>query len=341
MGIWNVSLLARYVPTQVLIGGDPRDHVRARGRPKRITIASIAYEVALVTAGSIVVAAWGLTQLPALKNDSWRYIIFVVPVAAIVCLHPEMFSHVSTRLLHRFGADTLPSTLSFGTVLRLAGVYVISFIVAGIGTLGMARALHSIDTADIPLIISSWSVGYAGALLAFFIPGGIGVREGAVAAVLSMAMPTSVAIAVAIAVRLAQTGIELPTPARRCSRAPAARARGRERKAAVSAKRVGRADLVEALGRRVAGELAAPRQRAVDLGEVGRRRRRCSSAAARQDAQAVVDPVHVGRRRGLVVADDAVLLEDARWRCPSGPRCAARSSAPAGPTAANARSTSA
>ena len=60
-----------------------------------------------------------------------------------------------------------------------------------------------------PLIISSWSVGYAGALLAFFIPGGIGVREGAVAAVLSVAMPTSVAIAVAIAVRLAQTGIEL------------------------------------------------------------------------------------------------------------------------------------
>jgi hypothetical protein len=207
--IWNVSLLARYVPTQVLLAVTRVTMSEREGVPKRITIASIAYEFALVTAASIVVAAWGLTELPALKHDTWRYIIFVVPVIAIVCLHPRIFSHVSGRLLHRFGSDQLPSTLPFGTVLRLAGVYVVSFIVAGIGTLGMARALHSVDPADVPLIISSWSVGYAGALLAFFIPGGIVVREGAVAAVLSVAMPTSVAIAVAIAVRLAQTGIEL------------------------------------------------------------------------------------------------------------------------------------
>jgi uncharacterized membrane protein YbhN (UPF0104 family) len=207
--IWNVSLLARYVPTQVLMAVTRVTMAQREGVPKRITIASIVYELALVTAASIVVAAWGFTQLPELSGSAWRYVIFCVPVIAIACLHPRVFSHVSGRLAHRFGSDELPSTLSFATVLRMEAVYVASFLIAGLATLGMVRALHSIDPADVPLIISSWSVGYAGALLAFFVPGGIGVREGAVAIVLSAAVPTGVAIAAAIAIRLGQTACEL------------------------------------------------------------------------------------------------------------------------------------
>ncbi len=207
--IWNVSLLARYVPTQVLMAVTRVSMCSREGVPRKVSIASIAYEFALVTACSFVVAAWGFTALPELKGDAWRWLIFAIPVVALVCIHPRIFAHLSGRLLHRLGSDHLERTLSFPTVLRLAVVYVISFIVVGLGVLCVARALHPIDAGDIPLIVSAWSVGYAGALVAFFVPGGIGVREGAVAAVLSVVLPTSVAIAVAVAVRLAQTGIEL------------------------------------------------------------------------------------------------------------------------------------
>ena len=226
------------------------------GVPKRITISSIVYEFALVTAGSIVVAAWGFIHsrrqgqplaLPHLRRP---------PIAAIVCLHPKIFSRVSTRLLHRFGSDTLPSTLLVrhrpAACRRLRDLV----LVAGIGTLCMARSLHPIDASDIPVIISSWSVGYASALLAFFIPGGIGVREGAIAAVLSIAMPTA-----------------WPSPCRRHPPGPdrhrAAYAGGSilyarrmpELARGEEGRRLGqgvaRPDLVEALGGHVAGELAA------------------------------------------------------------------------------------
>jgi uncharacterized membrane protein YbhN (UPF0104 family) len=207
--IWNVSLLARYVPTQVLMAVTRVSMCARENVPKRVSIASIAYEFALVTAASFVVAAWGFTQLPELEGDVWRWLIFVIPVVALVCLHPRIFSHVSGRLLHRLGSEKLPRTIPTGKVARFAAVYVVSFVVAGIGVLCLCLALHHVDASDIPVILSAWSVGYAGALIAFFIPGGIGVREGAVAAVLSVVLPTGVAIAVAVAVRLAQTGIEL------------------------------------------------------------------------------------------------------------------------------------
>jgi glycosyltransferase 2 family protein len=207
--IWNVSLLARYVPTQVLMAVTRVSLCSREGVPRRVSIASIAYEFALVTAASFVVAAWGFTELPGLKGDVWRWLIFAIPVLALACLHPRVFSHLSGRLLRRLGADALPRTLPYGMVLRFALVYVVSFVVAGIGVLCLCLALHPVDAADIPVILSAWSVGYAGAVVAFFVPGGIGVREGAVAAVLSVVLPTGVAIAVAVAVRLAQTGIEL------------------------------------------------------------------------------------------------------------------------------------
>jgi glycosyltransferase 2 family protein len=207
--IWNVSLLARYVPTQVMLAVTRVGMAEREGVPKRVTISSIVYEVALVTAASIVVAAWGIMSLPDVKNSPWRFAILLVPVAALACLHPKPFSRVSTYLLHRFKTEKLERTLGFRTVLLFAGVYVVSFLVTGIGVLCIARSLHSIDPADIPVVLSAWSVGYAGALVAFFVPGGLGVREGAMAAVLAIALPTGVAIAVAVVTRLAQTGVEL------------------------------------------------------------------------------------------------------------------------------------
>ena len=207
--IWNVSLLARYVPTQVMLAVTRVGMAEREGVPKRVTISSIVYEVALVTAASIVVAAWGIMSLPDIKNSAWRFAILLVPVVALACLHPKPFSRVSTYLLQRFKTEKLDRTLAFRTVLLFAGVYVVSFLVTGIGVLCITRSLHSIDPADIPLVLSAWSVGYAGALVAFFVPGGLGVREGAMAAVLAIALPTGVAIAVAVVTRLAQTGVEL------------------------------------------------------------------------------------------------------------------------------------
>jgi uncharacterized membrane protein YbhN (UPF0104 family) len=207
--IWNVSLLARYVPTQVMLAVTRVGMAEREGVPKRITISSIAYEFALVTAASVVVAAWGLMQLPGLKGSPWRFAILLVPIVAVTMLHPKPFSRVSTFLLHRLKADHLERTLSFRAVLVFAAVYVVSFLMTGIGVLCISQSLHHVAAEDIPVVLSAWSVGYAGALVAFFVPGGIGVREGAMAAVLSIAMPTGVAIAVAVVTRLAQTGVEL------------------------------------------------------------------------------------------------------------------------------------
>ena len=58
-------------------------------------------------------------------------------------------------------------------------------------------------------MLTAYAVGYCGAVVAFFIPGGLGVREGATASVLDTALPFSAAVTAAVGVRLMQTAIEL------------------------------------------------------------------------------------------------------------------------------------
>jgi hypothetical protein len=207
--IFNLGLLARYVPTQVLLVVTRVAMARREGIPRRVTLASIAYEIALVTAGSVVVAALGFTALPALRDDVWRWAILAIPVVAVLCLHPRVFSHASGVILHRIGAERLPITLSFPTVLGLAAAYTASFVVAGFGVFCFVRSLHSVDGGDVAVVVSAWSVGYVASLLAFFVPGGLGVRDTAMGTVIATAVPTAVAVAAAVAIRLVQTAIEL------------------------------------------------------------------------------------------------------------------------------------
>lgn len=207
--ILSVSLLARYVPTQLLMPITRISMSAREGVPRRICLGSIVYEFALAAAAALAVSAAFLVQLHSLKHQPERWAIVVVPVAALVVLHPRLFGTLSRLVLGRVGREPLPILLSTRHVLVFFTGYVASCLFVGAGVMATLRAVHSVALSDAAIVLTSWSVGYAGALIAFFVPGGLGVRDGATASVLATAVPTTVAIAVAVLVRVIQTGAEL------------------------------------------------------------------------------------------------------------------------------------
>jgi hypothetical protein len=207
--IWSVSLLARYVPSQLLMVVSRVALAEREGVPRRICLASIAYEFFLAVGSAIGLSMAFVIGLPRLSHTPERWLLLVVPVAMLIAVHPRVFSRVAKILLRRFGSEPLPETLAFPHVLGFAAGYVISFVIAGFGAYAFARSLHAIAASHIPLMLTSYAVGYSGAVVAFFIPGGLGVRDGATASVLDTALPLSAAVAAAIGVRLVQTAIEL------------------------------------------------------------------------------------------------------------------------------------
>lgn len=207
--VWSLTLLARYVPTNIALAVSRMALAEREGVPKRITGASIVYELGFTFAGAAALGAYFVVTLPSLEDEPVRWLALAAPVLSLIALDPAVFHRLADAALRRLGRATLPLSLSRLQVLGFFAAFVASFLVAGAAVYAFAEGIHGVASDDIPTTIGAYSVGFAASVVAFVLPGGLGAREGAMAAALSPAMPLAVALAVAVGIRLAQMAVEV------------------------------------------------------------------------------------------------------------------------------------
>jgi uncharacterized membrane protein YbhN (UPF0104 family) len=207
--VWSLTLLARYVPTNVALAVSRMALAEREGVPKRITGASIVYELGFTFAGAAALGAYFVVTLPSLDDEPLRWLALAAPVLSLVALDPAVFHRLADAALRRLGRATLPLSLSRLQVLGFFAAFAASFLVAGFSVYAFAEGIHGVASEDIPTVVGAYSVGFAASVVAFMLPGGLGAREGAMAAALSPAMPLAVALAVAVGIRLAQMAVEV------------------------------------------------------------------------------------------------------------------------------------
>jgi hypothetical protein len=209
IAVWSVTLLGRYVPTNLALAMSRMALAEREGVPKRICAASLVYELFFTFSGASIVGAYFVITLPDLEGEPARWLVLAVPVVTLVALDPAIFHTLADAVLRRLGRATLPVSLSRGRVLMFTLLFAASFLLAGFAVLGFAEALHGVPAGDASTAIGAYAVGFAASVIAFVLPGGLGAREAAMVAALSPILPVTVALAVAVAVRLAQMGIEV------------------------------------------------------------------------------------------------------------------------------------
>jgi glycosyltransferase 2 family protein len=206
--IFSISLLTRYVPTQILMAVTRLSMLASRGVPRSIAAASLAYEFPLAVGASFALSVAFLIDLPELKHHDWRWLVLLAPVALLSLLHPRVVDAIESRLSTRLKVESEHLTLPLRRLVPFVVGYLASFVVAGLGVYAFARSVYPAAHLDLR-VLTSYAIGYSAAVLAFFIPGGLGARDGATATALAAVMPNQVAIATAVGIRLLQTLIEL------------------------------------------------------------------------------------------------------------------------------------
>jgi uncharacterized membrane protein YbhN (UPF0104 family) len=207
--IWFASGLGRYVPTALLLPMLRMAMAEREGVPKRITAATIAYELALLITGSVLVAAYFVITLPDLEGIWQRWLVLVLPGLALVAIHPRVFHPLADWALSRAGREKLPLSLPALRTLEFVVLYAAACLVAGLGIYSLAQAIVPVGTDSLPTVVSSYAVANTVPILAFIIPGGLGAREASMTAALVPAMATAPAIAVAVLSRILQVGLEV------------------------------------------------------------------------------------------------------------------------------------
>jgi uncharacterized membrane protein YbhN (UPF0104 family) len=207
--IWGKSLLARYVPTNVLMLLGRMVMAERYGAAKRVTLASMVYELGLGFGTAVMVGAYFVIELPSLQDQPARYAVLALIPIVLAGFHPRVFAPVANYALRKLGRQPLPRTLRFGRVVEFSLMYVACWAVIGFGVYAFASALTPIDASDLPYIAAAYPVAFCVAVLTFIVPSGLGTRDAALATAMAAVLAGAVATAIAVAFRIFQTVVEL------------------------------------------------------------------------------------------------------------------------------------
>jgi glycosyltransferase 2 family protein len=208
VGVWSKSMLARYVPGNVLMVVGRVVLGREAGVSGRVSLAASVYEQVFVLGVSAIASVGLLLGVGDVDDNPWLWVVALVPLG-LVLLHPRVFERVSNALLRRFGRPELEDFLSVRQVAAFMGLYAVATGLLGFAVWATVRGLAGPEVGGPLYVASGFLLSFVVSMLAFVFPSGLGVREGVLALVLARDLPGSVAIAAAGAARLVLTLVEL------------------------------------------------------------------------------------------------------------------------------------
>lgn len=204
------SIFGKYVPGKIwgMI-------IRMRVKPapeisKTDVVLSSVFEGAMITASGFFVGLIAVLRYFS-ANYAWVAVCVTIAVLTVVFLHPKIFYLFMNGLLLKLGKPVFPKKdqASYAKMLGLMGISIFSWAVAGLGFFIFLSAFYPLEWIHLIDIISIAGFSFAVGNVAFFSPGGLGVREGVWLIFLSSFMPESAAILLALMAR-AQTIIGEP-----------------------------------------------------------------------------------------------------------------------------------
>ncbi|HZU02494.1 MAG TPA: lysylphosphatidylglycerol synthase transmembrane domain-containing protein [Ktedonobacteraceae bacterium] len=197
--IYLASEFVRYMPGNVW-------HVLTRilwvakyGVPRPVAFASMTIElITKLAAGALVFALsllfWGDS------GAVWSLVFGkpfvaglggVIILALLVGLHPRVlgwFLNIALRLLKR---NSITLTMRYSDILLVTLAWSGSWLVAGSAFYVLLLALFpNVPLAALPICIGIYAIGWDIGFVSFLTPSGLGFREGAIAGLLALSLPT-------------------------------------------------------------------------------------------------------------------------------------------------------
>lgn len=202
------SMLAKYVPGGVWTPAARVVWLKKTGvsASTPVVVSSILLEAGLSAVSGVLVFVVGLVVIGGADAPLLPLALFAVVVT--VLLHPRVFAWVARRVFRPFGGVELPP-LRYGVLLGLTGFYAFSWLVGGAAFLFLVRAVGGeAGLETIAFLGGTAAVGAIVAVLSVIAPSGLGVREGAMYALVLAVASSGVALGAVVLNRIAITVVE-------------------------------------------------------------------------------------------------------------------------------------
>ena len=208
---WFTSQLGKYLPGKVWLVLGRFYFYESKGKSRKmITIALYLETVMLIVTGALIFFA-ALLFLKEIRfvreGDLWW--AFLLLALVLLSLHPRILLRLSNWILARSKREPISLPISYPNILWILLICFLSWVVGGIGFYFFIDAIYPIAFQHLLFITGSLAISSTIGLIALFAPGGLGVREGALAYLLSFLVPGSVAVILSVLTRIWMTFIEI------------------------------------------------------------------------------------------------------------------------------------
>jgi len=200
--------LSRYLPGTVWHVFGRSYYASRQGVPAAVTLTAMVLEMALVALTAVAffplraVGASRLFQELAIWSAAAALVVLVIA-------HPRAIVPVVNLALRRLGKPIIHARLRYGDISGMFGLCILMWVSLCAGFVLLASSIAPTAARSAIPVAASFPAAWFVGLVAIASPGGLGVREGVLAALLAGLLPGGMGVVVAIASRLWLTGIEL------------------------------------------------------------------------------------------------------------------------------------
>lgn len=198
---WCKSQLGKYLPGTVwyMIG---RMHFLSKhNTPKQDAFASMIIEMVFLADASLLFSIILLNnQIAKVINI---YLALSIVIFGLLLIHPKLLNFIFSK----FKIVEVRLKKSYFRILSLFALYVVIVSSSSLGFYLFSKSIY--PSLNMIYVMGSFSLAYFFGLVAFFAPGGLGVREGILSLMLSAVMPLPLAIIISFAARIWWTVAEL------------------------------------------------------------------------------------------------------------------------------------
>ena len=203
--IYCASSLARRLPTPLWFVLGRAYLYEELGVSKTISSLATVVEGVLILFSGLVM--W-LVLLPFsgsldfLKRYTWA-IAGVAALCLLLLLRPQSLRRTVSWLAQRLGrGQAVVQDVDYRHMLLWIGLYSMVWIIGGVIFYLLLRIVHALPVRYLPTVIGVWVAGGVVSHVAIFLPGGLGIKELTMAALLSAVVPMPIAILVSVVARL-------------------------------------------------------------------------------------------------------------------------------------------
>jgi glycosyltransferase 2 family protein len=206
--IFFKSQLGKYIPGSVWQFAGRVGIARRYGLPLGIGIVSVGVEV---VASSLAAGAVGILVLSGWSSVFASTGVAVVLLAGVVMrgrLRAAM-SRLATIGVSRLGVERRVFGDAIRTLPMAAVLYLLVWAAYGVAFWLTAHALFSVPVAQLPVYVGTFALAWLAGFVAVFAPGGVGVREAVIVALLGSRLGEANAIVLAASSRLVLAAVDL------------------------------------------------------------------------------------------------------------------------------------